>query len=114
MQTLEPIRIQRKRNKGWKMPANTVYVGRPSRWGNPWSADHHTGKRHHGDLPCIETTDYASTPEEAVKKFRKWIGEVPSYRKHQIFKYLKGRNLACWCALNKPCHADVLLEIANS
>lgn len=31
-----PRRIQRKRTKGWKMPENTVYVGRPTKWGNPW------------------------------------------------------------------------------
>ena len=31
----EPVRIQ-KRSKGWKMPENTVYVGRPTKWGNPF------------------------------------------------------------------------------
>jgi hypothetical protein len=34
---MKPIRIQRKRTKGWKMPENTVYVGRGSKWGNPFS-----------------------------------------------------------------------------
>ena len=33
-----PIRIQRKRTKGWRMPPNTVYVGRPSKWGNPFNS----------------------------------------------------------------------------
>lgn len=31
---MKPIRIQRKRTKNWKMPLNTVYVGRPTAWGN--------------------------------------------------------------------------------
>lgn len=35
-----PQRIQRKRTKGWRMPEGAVYVGRPSRWGNPWSVGH--------------------------------------------------------------------------
>lgn len=34
---MTPQRIQRKRTKGWKMPENTVYVGRPSKWGNPFT-----------------------------------------------------------------------------
>lgn len=28
--------------------------------------------------------------------------------------FLRGKNLACWCALDQPCHADVLLEVANA
>ena len=31
---MRPRRIQRKRTRGWRMPPNTVYVGRPSKWGN--------------------------------------------------------------------------------
>ena len=33
---LGPKRIQRQRTAGWRMPANAVYVGRPTKWGNPW------------------------------------------------------------------------------
>lgn len=86
-------RIQRKRAKGWKMPPNTVYVGRPTKWGNPYrSAD--------GTESVIEYAYFLSSPESA--------GLRRSARAE-----LKGKNLACWCPLNKPCHADILLRTAN-
>lgn len=78
------------------MPENTVYVGRPSKWGNPYRI---------GD-----TLQYSSklieTKEDAVYYFR-------YYGKVQDVAELAGKNLACWCALIEPCHADVLLKIAN-
>ena len=87
-----PERIQRKRTKGWCMPPNTVYVGRPTMWGNRF------------------TVVDGFTPEQAVEMYRKFIGQVsPDF----IRSRLKGMNLACWCPLDQPCHADVLLEIAN-
>jgi hypothetical protein len=88
-----PIRIQRKRTKGWKMPSNTVSVTRPSMWGNPWR---------------VSST---CTALEAVEAFRRWI-EGGAYRRQHLDE-LRGKNLACWCALDQPCHADVLLELAN-
>lgn len=51
----KPIRVQRSRAKGWKMPANTVYVGRPTVWGNPFV--------------CVE----AAKAAEVVKEFRLWL-----------------------------------------
>lgn len=90
----KPIRVQRKRIKGWRMPANTVYVGRPTGYGNPYHAD------------------YWMSNERAVKLFReKWVNH---FNVDTIRQELSGKNLACWCPLDKPCHADVLLEIANS
>ena len=79
-------RIQRKRTKDWKMPPNTVYVGRPTKWGNPF------------------------TGEGAVEKYE---AHIKRYTPKYWFEELKGKDLACWCPLDKPCHADVLLEIAN-
>ena len=118
-----PIRVQRKRTKGWRMPPNTVYVGRGSSFGNPFII----GK-------------YAKDAEEAVALYRKWLSnevtqEMTAWRNSLydmsedrfpawngflvmctpfIKETLEGKNLACWCPLDKPCHADVLLEIANS
>jgi hypothetical protein len=88
----KPKRIQRKRSKGWKMPPNTVYVGRPTKWGNPYSV-----------AAC-------GSREEAVNKFRKGSGTINK----EYFAPLRGKNLACWCPLDKPCHADILLELANN
>lgn len=90
-----PIRIKRERTKGWKMPQNTVYVGRPSCWGNPYVV-----------TPGL-------TAVEAVKRYRddvtKRAGTLARIRDN-----LRGKNLACWCGLDQPCHADVLLELANA
>ncbi|MBD3674367.1 MAG: DUF4326 domain-containing protein [Planctomycetaceae bacterium] len=92
---VEPKRIQRKRTKGWRMPRNAVYVGRPGKFGNPY-----------------QTAD----------GFRRWLNGEPSFqgcledRRKAILNSideLRGKDLACWCGLDKDCHADVLLELAK-
>lgn len=112
-----PKRIQRKRTKGWRMPAGTVYVGRPSRWGNrfiissdPDRLEHYADWRKNVDLwdgwPCKD----AETAVAAFRHFalRRLEGDP------ECFEPLRGKNLACWCRLDQPCHADVLLELANA
>jgi len=112
-----PKRIQRKRTKGWKKPENSVYVGRPTKWGNPF------------------------TGPDAVEKYRRAVNEWPlrnetidewfaaggsggmliclAHRHKELLDELRGKDLACFCPLtNKdgsvhPCHADILLEIVN-
>jgi hypothetical protein len=94
-----PIRIQRSRQKGWKMPDNTVYVGRPTKWGNPYYVGHHCTNR-----------------AEAVERYKvtKGISYLPEGWLPDVAKAeLRGKNLCCWCPLGEPCHADVLLEISN-
>ena len=88
-----PERIQRKRSKGWRMPPNTVYVGRPTKWGNPFFVA--------SDMPA----------HLAVENFRNMLNR---HDEAEIRATLRGKNLACWCALDQPCHADVLLKLANS
>ena len=85
-----PDRIQRKRTKDWKMPVNAIYVGRPTRWGNPFA------DQDNAELVRL-FRDNCLTPEF-----------ICSDRSE-----LKGKVLACWCPLDQPCHADVLLKIAN-
>jgi hypothetical protein len=81
------------------MPENTVSVARPGKWGNPFRI----GEAH------------IANSEEAVTRFRHWIvdrmvvGPMPP-----DVSELRGKNLACWCALHQPCHADVLLGLANA
>jgi len=87
-----PIRIQRKRTKGWKMPANAVYVGRPTKWGNPYKIN--------------ETISRSN----AIALYREYLGKwVPD----EELEELRDKDLACWCKEDEPCHADVLLELAN-
>ena len=91
-----PIRIQRKRTPGWRLPPNTVIVTRGSKWGNPFK------------VPADGTAG------ECIAKFRELIYEGCVFRSEcDVIEDLRGKNLACWCPLGSPCHADVLLEIAN-
>lgn len=103
-----PKRIQRKRTKGWRMPPNTVSVTRPGRWGNPFKVG--TWVRPLGGLP-VEL----KTAEQAVALFRaNAMDPIAGHVFRENVKMtLRGKDLACYCALDGPCHADVLLEIAN-
>lgn len=136
-----PKRIQRQRTKGWQMPEGVVYVGRPTKWGNPFNFSSSDNCWNALALGC--RGDRKGRQEASVKAFRQWIadprgrvaemdfgvvveakgktlpigprakaGMAPSAA--EIQDALRGKDLACWCALDQPCHADVLLEIANS
>lgn len=95
-----PKRIQRKRTKGWRMPPNTVSVTRPGPFGNPFVVGQLS---EYGDVPDAET---------AVAFYRSWIDK--GLQRIRIVQELRGKNLACFCPIGSPCHADVLLEIANA
>jgi hypothetical protein len=99
---MTPVRIQRKRIKGWKMPEGAVYVGRPTMWGNRWKIGTHSNRLGRS----VETL------AEAVELYRALIWTEPRH-KAWVRENLAGKNLACWCRLDQPCHADVLLELAN-
>lgn len=117
----KPIRIQRSRAKGWKMPPNTVYVGRPTRWGNPYYVGEPSPKPGKGLLHAC------TTAKEAVRKYAEMLFPYrhrgPNNSLNQFYASqaniedieaeLCGKNLCCWCPLDQPCHADVLLEVAN-
>jgi hypothetical protein len=108
-----PRRVQLSRKKGWRMPENTVRVARPGKWGNPFSVLPHIphGQRVGGALGYFAVPTVA----DAVACFREMLlypnsdGETLA----DDLCELAGKNLACWCPLDQPCHADVLLELAN-
>jgi len=120
-----PKRIQRKRSAGWRMPENTVYVGRPTKFGNPyWDI-----ARYGLDL-CIRLFRETATgcwnplliPEGPLanswhkwlyRDHCAWLKRIGGHPVEEIQAELRGKNLACWCRLDRPCHADILLEIAN-
>ena len=84
------------------MPAGCVYVGRPSFWGNPF------------DWTC---GDNGWDREAAVEDYRHWINErawLQDALRMKAQTELRGKDLACWCGLDCACHADVLLELANT
>ena len=150
---MNPQRIQRQRTKGWRMPEGAVYVGRPTKWGNPFRlrtpyalarvpAVSHEGKPweyegrisadgarhdyHHNDGRVTVCHVRYMTAAEAVQCYRQYItgGGWPldflSRASRDLdLAELRGKDLACWCPLEDehgnrvPCHADVLLELAN-
>lgn len=102
-----PKRVQLSRRKGWRMPENTMKVDRSTKWGNPFVVGQ-DGTRAEcvkflglllaGNL-CLTTK---ATPDAQI-----------AYRAMVIRDRaeLRGKNLACWCPLDAPCHADVLLQL---
>jgi hypothetical protein len=116
-----PHRVQLSRRKGWRKPANTVVVARPGLFGNPFPVAVYgqadavdlyrrwlKGELSAGIRSGLSRCDRWSDPGlrfATLPMLRRWILED--------LGRLRGKHLACWCALDKPCHADVLLELAN-
>ena len=106
------------------MPPDTVYVGRPGRFGNPFQVVRQprfllgmhwcSGNwQVEDDKTRWFTSSERVARRFAVWKFRRWISNQFVLRRFDGLKELRGMNLACWCRLDQPCHADVLLRIAN-
>ena len=107
-----PSRIQRKRTKGWRMPEGTVYVGRPSRWGNEFEVSPKVSPEEAKNRFAVHLAAYFGWESRMVAKaFYPWPVESTALK--EWVKPLQGKDLACWCPLDQPCHADILLEIAN-
>lgn len=111
-----PKRIRLKRTKGWRMPDDTVKVDRSSRWGNPFVVGKVSDAKKLGyqtprELCGVLVRDRA----HAVELFDKWLHSMSDVALgwRTSAWTLRGDNLACWCPLGGPCHADVLLEFAN-
>jgi hypothetical protein len=108
-----PHRVQLSRRKGWRMPPDTVKVSRPTKWGNPFTVSQ---KMNPGSKVGGAMGYYAvPTVEDAVECYRLMLaaeGPRASALREDLHE-LRGKNLACWCPLDQPCHADMLLEIAN-
>jgi hypothetical protein len=121
-----PCRVQRRRIKGWRMPENTVVVDRTTGFGNPFPVTKATSRSMGvtSDVWIVGTWSGPSmwikeTKAEAaalsVDAFRAWITHPSQERlRAKAALSLRGKNLACWCGGDQPCHADVLLEIANA
>lgn len=131
-----PMRIQRQRVKGWRMPENTKSVTRPGKYGNPFKVG---GYYYKGDIapnvrfPLLYTqalnenyTDERFTRIDTAEQALDWYRWYMNKRKLDLSD-LYGRNLACFChlcdkhkdgrPLNEscpdcdPCHVDVLGEL---
>lgn len=134
-----PLRIQRSRAKGWRMPDGAVYVGRGSMWGNPYRVAN-VQVESRGELSnvlavedvrdgSIVQTHFLSVraaTEWAVFRYRTEISaalllpdvaataDPDAHWRAQHLPEIAGKPLACWCKLSHPCHADALLDLANA
>ena len=115
-----PKRIQMRRTKGWRKPEGAIVVARPSKWGNWYRVTQANGAWWIGfksDPRIAARGDRADAVSLAVRWFRNDLETAESHHPgvlaHDLAP-LRGHDLACWCPLYQPCHADVLLELANS
>lgn len=124
-----PKRVQMSRRRPWRADhPDAVIVARPSKWGNPWRVQArryaHLSRLpvgwdvvcvHGNNLPMIHATFQSKVDAvgHAVQRFREHFEDEDTGAGYLARLELAGRDLACWCPLDQPCHADVLLEIAN-
>lgn len=114
--SVKPVRLQLSRSKGFNLQKlsretnglEAMNVSRPSKWGNPWVVGKTVDDRITG-TGVVHDVVFIITPEFAVSQYRLWMRPATDSVRLQ----LHGKNLACWCKPGEPCHADVLLEIAN-
>lgn len=129
---MTPQRIQLRRTKGWRMPENTVKVDRTTRWGNPFRDSENNLEGASIELAngMRQIVDDWWTPATTVRLFEQWMVGLrlqdPSFLEPRVLLSrrqlrpvpdltpLRGKHLACWCKPDAPCHADVLLRLANS
>jgi hypothetical protein len=101
-----PKRIQIRRTPDWQWPPNAVFVGSRTKWANPFVmggiTKPYAPRTKENMMPIVELVD--EFRRYAEKKYR----ENPSWVDPLIDK-----DLLCYCPPNKPCHADVLLELAK-
>jgi ribosomal protein L34 len=123
----KPIRIQRKRTKGFNLQAQSpdgrevVSVCRPGKWGNPYIVQQGLYGTKYKIWYCIKLQDLEITAEFFEKKEAAASFAIQQYQEYildnnlkpEIQAELKGKHLACFCKLGEPCHADTLLELAN-
>jgi hypothetical protein len=103
-----PIRIQMTRQKGgWRKDnPDAVIVARPSKWGNPYIVGQRVFTRRGGHALIKDR-------QMAADLYRRKMTAFASSYSAEMIHELRGKDLACWCPLDQPCHADVLLELAN-
>lgn len=109
-----PIRIMRSRKRGSRQPAGAIYVGRPTLWGNPFTIDRWGHQSAIGLHKRWLTAGISALRLEAMGFCPNEIDALERRRCNVLTNLhrLHGHDLACWCPLTSPCHADLLLALA--
>lgn len=109
MSAMTAHRVKLSRAKGWRMPRDTVKVDRSTKWGNPFVVGR-DGTR----ADCLRFYRALAMGYEVVSTHATHDEQMKARRQmSKAQTELRGKNLTCWCPLDKPCHADVLLDIVN-
>lgn len=126
-------RVQRQRSKGWRKPEGAVYVGRGTLWGNPFRyGAFYQDRTGFNDCPypvqepffMRESSLLTGEPiaihfnpirdaAHAVDLYRRFVVYNNDVFTPEAIADLAGQDLMCWCPNDRPCHVDVLLELAN-
>ncbi len=116
-----PVRVRLSRAKGWRMPPNTVRVCRPGALGNPYIISKDPTWQvsicENGIITRWDCSSREDAQSVAADLFRRRLADqcaADPQAAALMRQRLQRKNLACWCRLDQPCHADVLLEIANA
>lgn len=112
---IKPVRIQRSRKHKQESPNGLpiVYVGRPGKWGNKYKVGEYSFRAE--DIlsnPFSAEPKLVKTADEAIRLYREDLEREIRYNRLDL-SVLRGKNLSCWCKVGNPCHADVLLDLAN-
>lgn len=117
--TVRPVRLQLSHRAGFNLQAHSravnglpaVNVARPGKWGNPYRIG--DPKYRCDAIGRPRPVKGGLTAADVVARFRRALMHDGA-RSAEIIRDLRGRNLACWCKPGAPCHADILLELANN
>lgn len=123
-------RIQRKREKGWQMPKDAIYVGRPSKWGNPVKLEGdqlyvHAGHRRKLLDPWVLLEGYGNNMDAVLTIYHNlligarfsnpdlnyWSKKLHGRIVNDIEDFIGKKYIVCWCGPKEKCHADILLKI---
>jgi len=110
---IKPVRIQRSRQKKQVSPNGLpiVYAGRPSKWGNPFKVGDTITK----SIQYKNSVRIWNIKLKTIRQVLKYYNEAITDNEllNLDLSDLKGKNLSCWCKIGEPCHADILLKLAN-
>lgn len=107
---MKPKRIRLSRAKGWRLPPNAINVARPGPWGNPFKVGRDgTQQQCVTMFKMLMLAHFCLTSKASIEEQKRSNNHIG-----QNIEKLRGKDLACWCRIGTPCHADVLLELANA